>query len=229
MKYFTIFLSTFGLFGIINDMKFPIFDKISLQGIIPVIAIDNADKAIPLADALLAGGLRVVEITFRTEAAAEAISRIVKARSEMVVGAGTVLTVETLKAAREAGATFAVAPGFNPRVVEAAGEFNFPFIPGVATPSEIEQGLSYGLELLKMFPAEQLGGVSYLNAIYAPYKHTGVKFMVTGGIKAEGAPAWLASPAVVAVGGSWLAKASDIQENRWEEIAARSRAASALR
>ncbi len=207
-------------------MKYEIFDRLASERIVPVIAIDNADDAVPLADALLAGGLSSAEVTFRTPAAAEAIARIAKERPQMLVGAGTVLSPETLKAAKDAGAKFAVAPGLNPRVVEAARELDMPFIPGVATPSEIEQGLSYGLDLLKLFPAEQLGGVKYLSAISAPYKHTGVKFMVTGGIKADGAKAWLELPVVAAVGGSWLATSKDIAAGKWAEIEALAREAS---
>ncbi len=207
-------------------MKYEIFDRLASERIVPVIAIDNADDAVPLADALLAGGLSSAEVTFRTPAAAEAIARIAKERPQMLVGAGTVLSPETLKAAKDAGAKFAVARGLNPRVVEAARELDMPFIPGVATPSEIEQGLSYGLDLLKLFPAEQLGGVKYLSAISAPYKHTGVKFMVTGGIKADGAKAWLELPVVAAVGGSWLATSKDIAAGKWAEIEALAREAS---
>ncbi len=209
-------------------MKYSVFDKLAGEKIVPVIAIDNADDAIPLADALLAGGLSSVEITFRTSAAEEAIRRISSERPQMIVGAGTVLTVETLKAAKAAGAAFAVAPGLNPGIVEAAVEMDFPFIPGVATPSEIENGLSYGLDLLKLFPAEPLGGVKYLSAITAPYRHTGVKFMVTGGIKADGAKEWLNLADVAAVGGSWLAKSSDIAEGKWNEITLRAKEAATL-
>ncbi len=210
-------------------MKNAVFEKISSLGIVPVIAVDNVDKAIPLADALAAGGLPVVEITFRTPAAAEVIAAIAKARPEMTVGAGTVLSPETLKIAKDAGASFAVAPGLNPRVVKAAADLDMPFVPGVATPSEIEQGLDFGLELLKFFPAEPMGGVKFLSSVYAPYKHTGVKFMVTGGISAEGAADWLACPAVAAVGGSWMAKSAEIAAGQWGEITAKCRAAAALR
>ena len=208
-------------------MKTPVFNQIARQGVVPVIAIDDAGKALPLADALLAGGLPIVEITFRTAAAAEVIATLARHRPEMTVGAGTVLSPDTLRLAAESGAKFAVAPGLNPRVAEAAASIGMPFIPGVATPSEVEQGLSFGLELLKFFPAGAMGGVKYLNAIYAPYRHTGVKFMATGGIKGEDVPEWLACPAVAAIGGSWIAKSADIAHGLWEEIEARSRAAAA--
>lgn len=210
-------------------MKNAVFEKISSFGIVPVIAVEDVSAALPLADALAAGGLPVVEITFRTPAAAEVIAAISKARPDMLVGAGTVLSPETMKIAKEAGASFAVAPGLNPRVVEAAKDIGLPFVPGVCTPSEIEQGIEFGLELLKFFPAEPMGGVKFLSSIYAPYKHTGVKFMVTGGINAEGAADWLACPAVAAVGGSWMAKAKDISAGNWHAIEENCRAAAALR
>lgn len=211
------------------DSKDKIFHQISAFGIVPVIAIDDAEQALPLADALIEGGLPVIEVTFRTPAAAKVIETIAKNRPEILVGAGTVLTLETLKIAKDSGAVFAVAPGLNPRIVEAAADMGMPFIPGVATPSEIEQGLSYGLKLLKFFPAQAMGGLKYLSAIYAPYKSTGVKFMATGGIDAVSAADWLASPAIAAVGGSWIAKPADMAEGKWTEIASRCRIAAAIR
>ncbi len=202
-----------------------VFEKIAEFGVVPVIAIDSAEQALPLADALIAGGLPLAEITFRTEAAAETIRQIAKNRPQMLVGAGTVLTPATVAAAREAGAAFAVAPGLNARVVGSARALGLPFVPGTANPSDVEIGLELGCKLLKFFPAEALGGAKLLSAIYAPYKHTGVKFMPTGGVTADNLESYLSLPAVAAVGGTWLAKPADIAAGNWDAIAARCRAA----
>jgi 2-dehydro-3-deoxyphosphogluconate aldolase/(4S)-4-hydroxy-2-oxoglutarate aldolase len=202
-----------------------VFEKIAEFGVVPVIAIDSAEQALPLADALIAGGLPLAEITFRTEAAAETIRQIAKNRPQMLVGAGTVLTPATVAAAREAGAAFAVAPGLNARVIGSARALNLPFVPGTANPSDVEIGLELGCKLLKFFPAEALGGAKLLSAIYAPYKHTGVKFMPTGGVTADNLESYLRLPAVAAVGGTWLAKPADIAAGNWDAIAERCRAA----
>ena len=202
-----------------------VFEKIAEFGVVPVIAIDSAEQALPLADALIAGGLPLAEITFRTEAAAETISTIAKNRPQMLVGAGTVLNPATVAAARDAGAAFAVAPGLNARVVGSARAFGLPFVPGTANPSDVEIGLELGCKLLKFFPAEALGGAKLLSAIYAPYKHTGVKFMPTGGVTADNLESYLSLPAVAAVGGTWLAKPADIAAGNWDAIAERCRAA----
>ncbi len=202
-----------------------VFETIAEFGVVPVIAIDSAEQAVPLADALIAGGLPLAEITFRTDAAAEVIRQIAKNRPEMLVGAGTVLSPATVAVAREAGAAFAVAPGLNARVVGSARAHGLPFVPGTANPSDVEIGLELGCRLLKFFPAEALGGAKLLSAIYAPYKHTGVKFMPTGGVTADNLESYLALPAVSAVGGTWLAKPADIAAGNWDAIAARCRAA----
>ncbi|MCG8585876.1 MAG: bifunctional 4-hydroxy-2-oxoglutarate aldolase/2-dehydro-3-deoxy-phosphogluconate aldolase [Pirellulales bacterium] len=186
--------------------------------VVPVIAIEDAAAALPLADALIDGGLPVAEITFRTEAAAEVIATLRGERPDLLVGAGTVLTRENVDAAKESGAQFAVAPGFNPDVVKHAQEVGLPFAPGVATPSDIEGSLALGLMLLKFFPAGALGGPAMLKAISAPYRHTGVEFMPTGGVNAENAAEYLAIDAVVAVGGTWIAKPEDLAEGRWDAI-----------
>jgi 2-dehydro-3-deoxyphosphogluconate aldolase/(4S)-4-hydroxy-2-oxoglutarate aldolase len=199
--------------------------QINALGIVPVIAIDNPEDALPLADALLAGGLPIVEITFRTAAAAQVIHIIARERPGLLVGAGTVLTRENLQAAHAAGARFAVAPGLNPDIVAEAQRLGLPFVPGVATPSEIERALALGCATLKFFPAELLGGVEMINALTAPYGHTGVKFVPTGGVKLENLESYLACRAVAAVGGTWLAKKEDLAGARWADIANRCRAA----
>lgn len=204
-----------------------VLSRIAELGVVPVVAIDTVNQALPLADALLAGGLPVVEITFRTQAAAEAISILSRARPDLIVGAGTVLSPETMQTAVHAGAQFAVAPGFNPRVVQAARDLNLPFVPGVATPSDIEAALESGCRLLKFFPAEAVGGTRLLSALSAPYRHTGVRFMPTGGISPANLDSYLALDTVAAVGGTWLAKKEDMTQGNWDKIAERCREACA--
>jgi len=170
--------------------------------IVPVIAIDDVAHALPLADALIAGGLPVAEITFRSPVAAEVIRLMARERPQMIVGAGTVLSAETLDLAQASGAVFGVAPGLNPRVVAHAQAQGFPFMPGIATPSDIEAGLALECVCQKFFPAEALGGVKMLSALSAPYQHTGVRFMPTGGITAANVQDYLALKTVLAVGGT---------------------------
>lgn len=206
-------------------MSEEIFSRVAQLGLIPVVAIENADAAIPLADALIEGGLPVVEITFRTSAAAEAIRKITKARPKFIVGAGTVLTPANLEAAKASGAAFAVAPGLNPQIVKQAHAIGLPFVPGVATPSEIEQGLSLGCRYLKFFPAEALGGVAMLEALSAPYKHTDLRFTPTGGVNTTNLDSYLKLCTVAAVGGTWIAKKEDLANGKWGDIRNRCKAA----
>lgn len=203
----------------------PVFETAARYGVVPVLAVDSPEAALPLADALAEGGLPIVEITFRTTAAAEAIRRIASGRPGLLVGAGTVLSLENLEAARDCGARFGVAPGLNPRIVARARELGLPFLPGVATPSEIEQGLSLGCTVLKFFPAEPLGGAAMLKALSAPYAHTGVRFVPTGGVSEKNLESYAALGCVAAVGGTWIARQEDIAAGRWPEIASRCRTA----
>ncbi|MFZ2640446.1 MAG: bifunctional 4-hydroxy-2-oxoglutarate aldolase/2-dehydro-3-deoxy-phosphogluconate aldolase [Verrucomicrobiia bacterium] len=205
-----------------------IFNKIAQLGIVPVIAIEKVEAAIPLADALLQGGLPVVEITFRTAAAADVIRKISQERPQLLVGAGTVLTAANLEAAKASGAAFAVAPGLNPQIVKQAQAIGLPFVPGIATPSDIEMGLSLGCKLLKFFPAGAFGGVAMIEAFSAPYKHTGVKFMPTGGVNTGNLEAYLKLDTVAAVGGTWIAKKEDLAEGKWDDIRSRCKAALAI-
>jgi 2-dehydro-3-deoxyphosphogluconate aldolase / (4S)-4-hydroxy-2-oxoglutarate aldolase len=198
-------------------------EKIFQAGVVPVVALEQPEKALPLADAILEGGLTLVEITFRTAGAAESIRRIAEKRPELTVGAGTVLTIENLQAACDSGAHFAVAPGLNPRTVQQAKELGLPFIPGVATAGEIEESLFWDCTLVKFFPAEALGGLALLKALYAPFAHTGVRFMPTGGITPQNLEAYLATPPVAAVGGTWLTPAADLAAGNWAAIRARCR------
>lgn len=195
-----------------------IFQTVARCGVVPVIAIDSIEAAIPLADALLEGGLPLAEITFRTTAAAEVIELLSRRRPELFVGAGTVLTVDNVIKAKACGARFAVAPGTNPQVIQHAKQANLPFMPGVCSPSDIEQALSLGCTTLKFFPAESSGGIDMLKSLAAPYGHMGVRFMPTGGVSVKNLADYLAIDAVVAVGGTWIAKKEGLAEGRWSEI-----------
>lgn len=199
--------------------------RIATLGVVPVIAIDRVEQALPLADALLAGGVPVIEVTFRTAAASAVIQLLSQERPDLLVGAGTVLSRETLEAARAAGAKFALAPGLNPETVKNAAELGLPFMPGVATPSEVELALSLGCRTLKFFPAELLGGVKMIDALLAPYGHTGARFLPTGGVGPSNLESYLQCNGVAAVGGTWLAKKEDLEAGRWDEIRQRCRAA----
>ena len=198
---------------------------IARMGVVPVIAIEDAGAAVALADALLGGGLPIAEVTFRTKAAARVIEAMARERPKLMVGAGTVLNREDLKAAKDAGAQFAFAPGINPDIVRASQDMGLPFVPGVATPSEVEQALALGCKVVKFFPAESLGGLEMLSAIAAPYMHTGIRFVPTGGVKPSNLEAWLKAKMVVGVGGTWLAKNEDMAAGKWDEIQERCRAA----
>jgi 2-dehydro-3-deoxyphosphogluconate aldolase / (4S)-4-hydroxy-2-oxoglutarate aldolase len=169
--------------------------------LVPVVVLDSVDNAGPLGDALVGGGLPVAEVTFRTDAAEESI-KVMSKHDGMLVGAGTVLTIEQAKRAIGAGATFIVSPGTNPAVVEYCLGQGVPIAPGIATPTDIELGMSLGLNVLKFFPAEAFGGVKTLKAMSAPYG--GVKFIPTGGVSAKNLLDYLAVPSVLACGGSWM-------------------------
>lgn len=190
--------------------------KIGQTGVIPVVKIDNADDAIPLAKALSLGGLPCAEITFRTEAAEESIRRISKQFPDFFVGAGTVLTKEQADAAMAAGAKFIVSPGLNPEVVKHCLDKGYPIIPGVCTPTEVEAAMSLGLTYLKFFPAEAAGGVKMIKAMSAPY--TKVRFMPTGGISTKNLADYLSLKAVYACGGSWMVPSDMLSEGKFDEI-----------
>ena len=186
--------------------------------LVPVVVIEDAAKAVDLAQALLSAGLGVIEITFRTAAAEEAIRRIAKECPKMLVGAGTLLDAEQVKKAAGAGARFGLAPGLDEKVVQAAQKEKLAFVPGVATPSEVQQALSLGCLVQKFFPAEQAGGAPYLKALEGPYGHTGVRFIPTGGLHAGNAAAYLALKSVAALGGSWFVDKKFIESNDWKRI-----------
>ena len=185
-------------------------------GIIPVVVIDDAKDAVPLAKALCEGGLPVAEVTFRTEAAEEAIRLMAEACPEMLVGAGTVLTTEQVDRAVAAGAKFIVSPGLNPKVVKYCQEKNVPITPGTARPTDIEMALELGLEVVKFFPAEQNGGLPMIKAMAAPY--TKVKFMPTGGINAKNLKSYLDFDKIIACGGSWMVPKDLVAAGDFEAI-----------
>lgn len=201
----------------------PVLKQISDIGIVPVIAIDDAEKAVPLAKALVAGGLPVAEVTFRTAAGEAAIRAISREVPEMLVGAGTVLTHDQLDRALDAGARFIVSPGFNPDMVRYGLSKGALMVPGTATPGEMEQAMALGLEVVKFFPAEQNGGVAKLKALAGPYKT--LKWMPTGGVNAKNLADYLAFDQIVACGGTWMVKKDLIQQENWAEITRLSREA----
>ncbi len=192
--------------------------RIEEAGIVAVLVIDDAKDAVPVARALLAGGVSAIELTLRTPAALDALRAIKSEVPELVVGVGTILTVEQVKQVAEAGAAFGVAPGINPRVLAAARETGLSFAPGIVTPSDIEQAIEHGCKLMKFFPAEPSGGLAYLKAIAAPYAHLGLRFVPLGGLNAKNMASYLADSAVTALGGSWLAPRELIKARDWEKI-----------
>lgn len=181
-----------------------IVETLKSAGIIPVIVIEKEEQAVPLARALVGGGLKVLEVTFRTAAAAGAIAAIRREVPEAIVGAGTLLTIDQLHAAKKAGAVFGVAPGFDPVIVEEAKSMLFPFCPGIATASELSQALTAGVPMVKFFPAEAAGGVKMIKNLLGAFRFTGVKFMPTGGVNLSNVADYLAVPEVVACGGTWI-------------------------
>ena len=193
-------------------------ERIERGRIVPIVVLDDVDAAAPLAEALLAGGLDVMEITLRTGAALAAIRRIATAYPEMLLGAGTLLDPSQVEQARDAGAVFGLAPGLNPRVVQAAANCGMLFAPGVMTPSEVEQAWAIGCKLLKFFPAEPAGGVAMLKALAGPYAHLGLRFIPTGGIHTGNLADYLKVPLVAAIGGSWMVDKALVAAGRWDEI-----------
>ncbi len=190
--------------------------KIGSTGIVPVVVLNNASDAEPLADSLIKGGLPCAEVTFRTAAAEESIKIIAKKFPQMLVGAGTVLTTEQVDKAIGAGAKFIVAPGFNPKVVEYCLKNNYPVCPGIMTPTELEMALGYGLDVVKFFPAENAGGLKMIKAISAPY--TMMKFMPTGGINVTNVREYLACDKILACGGSWMVKGDLVKTGDFAQI-----------
>ena len=203
-----------------------IINQFSKLGIIPVVAINDAKDAVPLAKALCEGGLPVAEVTFRTDAAEEAIRKMCEAFPNMLVGAGTVLTTEQVDRAVNAGAKFIVSPGLNPKVVKYCLSKNVPITPGTSSPTDIETALDLGLDVVKFFPAEQSGGIAKIKAMAAPY--TGVRFMPTGGINKDNVRDYLAYNRIVACGGTWMVKGDLIKAGDFGRIRELAKEAAAI-
>jgi len=199
--------------------------RLKAARLVPVVVIEDAKDAIPLARALRDGGLPVAEVTFRTAAAREAISIIAREFPDFLVGAGTVTQLAELEAAKAAGAVFAVAPGTNARIISRAREIALPFIPGIATGTEIEAALDLGCTTLKFFPASQAGGPAMLNTLSTVYGHRGIQFMPTGGINENNFKEYLGAKNVIAIGGSWMVASALIKAKEWGKIAELTKAA----
>ncbi len=191
-------------------------EKLHEIGIVPVVVLEDEKLAVPLAKALIEGGLPCAEVTFRTSAAAGAIRRMTEECPEILVGAGTVLTPEQVDRAVEAGARFIVSPGLNPEVVKHCQKISVPVIPGCCTPTEVEAAMRLGLTSVKFFPAEPAGGIQMIKAMSAPYQN--VKFMPTGGLNKDNVEAYLQEKCILACGGSWMVKGDLLREGRWDEI-----------
>ena len=200
----------------VKEQTMSVLDQIAKCGIIPVIVLDKAAQAVSVAKALLAGGIGVMEITFRTAAAQDSIKRVVSTVPEMLVGAGTVLSCAQMEAALSAGAQFIVSPGIDEDIIAACKAQNVPIIPGAVTPTEIMTGLKHGLDLFKFFPSESFGGLTTIKALCAPFPD--IKFLPTGGISEKNIFDYIASKHIAAVGGSWMASAGLIDSGSYDEI-----------
>ena len=193
-----------------------LYEQFHKLGVVPVVVLDEAKDAVSLAKALVEGGLPCAEVTFRTEAAAESIYAMTQAYPEMLVGAGTVLTIEQVDKAVKAGAKFIVSPGFDPEIVDYCIEKQIPILPGCVTPSEVAQAVKRGLKVVKFFPAEQAGGIAMIKAMAAPYHQ--LKFMPTGGINLNNLNEYLTFDKIVACGGSWMVKGELVKAGEFEII-----------
>ncbi len=191
--------------------------------VVAVLVFEDAADAVPTAQALVRGGVTHIELALRTQASMDALKLLLTEVPELVVGVGTVLSPEQVHAIHELGVAFAVSPGFNPQVVKAARDCALPFAPGIATPSDIEAAYSLGCSFLKLFPAEPLGGIKYLQSVNAAYRHLGLSYIPLGGVSRENMNDWLAVPEVLAVGGSWIAPKDLIASKNWKEIEDRAR------
>ena len=206
-----------------------VVEKLNEIKIVPVLVLNDLDSGLKMCEVLVECGLPAAEITFRTQAAESIIKAASERFPELYLGAGTILNTADLDRAFNAGAKFAVAPGFNPTVVKAAVAKGYAFAPGICTPSELEQAHELGCKFLKFVPAEAAGGVPMLKSLIAPYKHLGIRFMPTGGVTTANVNDYISLKEVVAVGGTWLGKADDIAAGNWDKIREVVKAAVALK
>lgn len=205
-----------------------VMSRVEALGVVPVVEVEDAASAVPLARALADGGLPVLEVTFRTPAARDAVAAIAAELPDVLVGAGTLLTADMVRQAADAGAAFGVSPGVSRGCLDAAAELGLPFVPGAVTPSELMTCLDAGVRRVKFFPAGAYGGLTTLTALAGPFAATGVRFVPTGGVNEANVVEYLSSPVVAAVGGTWLAPRGDISAGRWDDIRDRARAVRAL-
>ena len=199
-------------------MKPETMKKVQAAGVVAVLVVDEVKHAVPLAQALLRGGVDTIELTLRTPAAMDAASAIKKEVPGINLGIGTVLTVDQVKAVADLGVDFAVAPGCNPRIMAEAYKQGLSYAPGIMTPTDIEIALEYGCRILKYFPAESAGGMTHLKNIVAPYQYLGLSFIPLGGLNLDNARSYLESDLIAAIGGSWLAKRPQIMAEDWDDI-----------
>lgn len=206
-----------------HQTAFPaeLLEHLSSSRVVAGFSVSRVEHAVPVAEALLAGGIDVIELTLRTEAGLRAVTAICRQVPQMVVGVGTILTPEQAIGVKDAGAAFGVAPGMNPRVVRAALAAGLPFAPGVATPSDLEGAIELGCRFVKFFPAEATGGLVYLRSMAAPYQHLGIKYFPLGGLNAVNMHAYLREPHVAAIGGSWIVSPDLMEREDWAGISAR--------
>ena len=201
-------------------------DKIAKEGIIAVLEIESEQNAVPLAKALLEGGVTVIELTLRTPAAVPSISLIAKEVPQIYIGIGTIIEAgQAAMVKKESGVRFGVSPGINPEIVREAAAADMPFVPGIATPSELELAISLGCRTVKFFPAEGMGGLRYLKSIDAPYNHLDIKYIPLGGISLDNLASYAQFSPVLAIGGSWIASRELIKSQNWKEITKRAREA----
>ena len=203
-------------------------EQIGKSRVIAVLVIDRVENAVPLAKALIDGGVNAMELTLRTDAAIDSLRAIRAEVPEMIAGVGTILTVSQLREVCLAGAAFGVAPGANRKVIEEARSLGLPFAPGVVTPSDVEKALEYDLRILKFFPAEPSGGLAYLKSMNAPYAHFDIKYIPLGGVNLQNMRSYLEDPIILAVGGSWIAESKLIQKQDWKAITENARRASQI-
>ncbi|SDX41943.1 2-dehydro-3-deoxyphosphogluconate aldolase / (4S)-4-hydroxy-2-oxoglutarate aldolase [Lutibacter oricola] len=197
-----------------------IISKVNKAGIIGMLIIDEVKHAVPVAKALLKGGINTIELTLRTPAALDAAKAIKKELPEVCLGFGTVLTVEQVKAVKDVGADFAVSPGCNPKIIAEAHKLGLSFSPGIMTPTDIEMAVEQGCRVIKYFPAESSGGMNHLKNMGAPYQYLGIKYIPLGGVNMSNARGYLESDLISAIGGSWIAKRDLILAENWDQITA---------